>query len=53
MTQSPLPRWNSWDLDPEPNVSTQSDIQLAEELRRQLQQRLLTDADRKLEPRGE
>lgn len=45
------PRWNSWDLDPEPNVPTPNEIQLAEELRRQLKQRLLPSPDRAPEPR--
>jgi len=37
----PQPRWNSWDLDPEPNVPTPGDLALADELKRRLQAKLL------------
>lgn len=45
-----LPRWNSWDLEPEPNVPTLNEIQIAEELRRQLKLKLLPPPGVKTEP---
>jgi hypothetical protein len=48
-----MPRWNSWDLEPEPNVPTPNEIQIAEDLRRQLQLKLLPRADAKTEQSGD